>query len=524
MDKKYDAIVIGSGIGGLAFAGIMAQQKNWKVLILEKHWVCGGFTHSFSRPGGYEWDVGLHYVGDMASGKMPRQIFDYISGSKVKWQKITDDFETFVYPDFSFKVPSNREEYERRLIALFPDEAKAIKRYFKDIKKATSWFSKHLMAKSSPKAISTVVDLLNKLSDKLALSTTGEYLNKHFKDEKLKALLSSQWGDYGLRPEQSAFVIHAVVTSSYFEGAYYPIGGSATIAESIVSIVKEHGGDCKVASEVEEIVLEHNRATGVKLKSGQIINADYIISNSGAYNSFSKLIPKDYKFDFLADLKDLVEMGSSYVNLYLGLKEDPRKLGFKGENHWLFNSYDHDAPQQADDNLTAKVNNLYLSFPSLKNPKATAHTAEIIMPACYKAFEKWRDKKWKKRGDDYEALKEEISQALLDFVEERYPGFKNLVDYYELSTPLSSEYFSGHFQGAMYGLAATPERFRKSYLSPETPIEGYYLSGTDVACLGIVGSMMGAVVTAAKIMGGAGFINIISAAKKYAAAEAEQSP
>ncbi|HHO56591.1 MAG TPA: NAD(P)/FAD-dependent oxidoreductase, partial [Trueperaceae bacterium] len=499
---------------------IMAQQKNWKVLILEKHWVCGGFTHSFSRPGGYEWDVGLHYVGDMAPGAMPRLIFDYISGSKVKWQKMTDDFEIFAYPDFSFKVPSNREEYEQRLITLFPDEEKAIKRYFKDIKKAMSWFSKHLMAKSSPKAISTVVDLFNQTSDHLALSTTEEYLNKYFKDEKLKALLSSQWGDYGLSPEQSAFVIHAVVTSSYFEGAYYPLGGAASIAESIVSSVKEYGGDCRVASEVEEIVLEHNRAIGVKLKSGQIIKANYIISNTGAYSSYNKLVPKTEKIEFLNDLNQLAQTGYSTVSLYLGLKEDPSKLGFKGENHWLFSSYDHKAPEQTDDTLAAKVDGLYLSFPSLKNPKATAHTAEIIMPANYKAFEKWKDKKWKKRGNDYEALKEEISQALLAFVEERYPGFKDLVDYYELSTPLSNESFTSHYKGTIYGLAATPERFKKKYLSATTPIKGFYLTGTDVACLGIVGAMMGAVVTAAKIMGGAGFINIVSAAKKYSTEEA----
>jgi len=516
MTEKYDAIVIGSGIGGMTFASIMAQEKDWKVLILEKHWVCGGFTHSFSRPGGYEWDVGLHYVGDMGKDEMPRQIFDYISANKVKWQKMPEDFEEFVYPDFRFKVPSNRKEYEQRLISLFPKEEKAIKTYFKDIKKAMSWFSKYLMAKSGPAAISGLVDLINRASQNLALSTTENYLNRHFTDEKLKALLTSQWGDYGLTPKHSAFVIHAVVTSSYFNGAYYPIGGAASIAESIISVIKEKGGDCRVASEVDEIVLEQNRAVGVRLKSGQIIRAKYIISNTGAYSSYNKLFPQSVKFAFLQDLNTLAGQSLSSITLYLGFKDNPRKLGFEGENHWIFAAYDHEKSfEQRASTFDFRPNNVYLSFPSLKNPSTKAHTAEIITFADYAYFEKWQDKKWKKRGEDYEALKASIAKALLSFVDERYPGFSEMLAYSELSTPLTVESFTGHHRGAIYGLPATPARFKKNYLSPKSPIKGFYITGTDVASLGIVGAMMGGMTTAAKIIGPAGFLKILNAARKY---------
>ena len=81
--SEYDAIVIGSGIGGLAFASIMAKLRKWRVLVLERHFKIGGFTHTFTRPGGWSWDVGLHYVGDMGEGMMGRRLFDFITEGRV---------------------------------------------------------------------------------------------------------------------------------------------------------------------------------------------------------------------------------------------------------------------------------------------------------------------------------------------------------------------------------------------------------------------------------------------------------
>ena len=80
---EYDAIVIGSGMGGLAFASIMAKLRKWRVLVLERHFKIGGFTHTFTRPGGWSWDVGLHYVGDMGEGMMGRRLFDFITDGGV---------------------------------------------------------------------------------------------------------------------------------------------------------------------------------------------------------------------------------------------------------------------------------------------------------------------------------------------------------------------------------------------------------------------------------------------------------
>jgi len=119
---RYDAIVIGSGIGGLAFAGIMAKLRKWRVLVLERHFKIGGFTHTFSRPGGWSWDVGLHYVGEMGEGMLGRQLFDFITDAQVKWNPMPDVYDVFVYPDLQIKACKGEANFRSALINAFPGE------------------------------------------------------------------------------------------------------------------------------------------------------------------------------------------------------------------------------------------------------------------------------------------------------------------------------------------------------------------------------------------------------------------
>src|ERR1700680_3052040 len=131
---SYDAIVIGSGMGALAFASIMARLRKWRVLVLERHFKIGGFTHTFTRPGGWSWDVGLHYVGEMGDGMIGRQLFDYITGGDVKWNALPDAFDVFRYPSLEIKASKGEANFARALTDAFPSERAGIEQYFRDLK------------------------------------------------------------------------------------------------------------------------------------------------------------------------------------------------------------------------------------------------------------------------------------------------------------------------------------------------------------------------------------------------------
>ena len=515
---KYDAIVIGSGIGGLTTAAILSKYSHKKVLILEQHYVIGGFTHQFERQG-FHWDVGLHYVGDMEEGEIGRQIFDYITDGKLRWHKMSDPFEKFVYPDFTFEVYSEPQRYQSDLIEMFPEEKAAIKRYFTDLKKAKTWITLRALEQMLPTPLSSILKLLTRTSSNIFRLTTKEYLDRNFQNPQLKSLLVSQWGDYALPPSQSSFGTHATIVNHYLNGGWYPVGGASEIAKHILPVIEKAGGKAIARREVTEILIENEVAIGVKARKTRNPKADIeeyyapvIISDAGAFNTYTKLIPESYPLCDREQIKAFPK-ATSNLTIYLGFKESPAKLGFKGENHWIYTDYDHDKAFEKLTSLEEFPTHCYLSFPSLKDPAASSHTGEIISFMDYDFFAQWQDRPWKRRGEEYTALKERLSESLIELVESKYPGFKDLIEYSEFSTPLTVEYFDASDRGAIYGIPAMPKRLDANWIGVKTPIKNLYLTGTDASGHGIIGAMMGGVMTAGILNGLFGFFKIMSSVK-----------
>ncbi len=501
MQNQYDLIVIGSGMGGLTVASLMAALRGKRVLVLERHFKAGGYTHTFQR-GRFHWDVGLHYVGDMAEGSSMRKVFDLVTGGRVRWSPMPDRYDRFIYPALQFDLPTGKQRFIDALSERFPEERAAIRRYVRDMQRAALGFQMEGMRNNGSAFARGIGWLAGRILRSDTQQTTGAYLEANFRDPKLRALLASQWGDYGLPPERSPFPIHAMVAMHYMNGAWYPEGGSGTIADAVRDIVESQGGKFLMSREVTEILIEDGKAAGVRLSNGEEWRAPVVVSNAGAAVTYLKLLPASYPIPFRESLRQFLEANppSSALSLYIGFKRDPRELGFEGENYWIFSGFDHDrAFAERDEWIAeAKPRMAYLSFPSLKDPRAKSHTAEIITMASYETFARWRDQPWLRRDDEYKALKERLSEALIQFVDRHYPGFADLVEYRELSTPLTNESMTGHWKGALYGLPAVTERYRpenRVWMSPRSPLPGLYLTGADTSSMGIVGALMGGVAT-----------------------------
>lgn len=521
---SYDAIVIGSGIGGLTAAALLAKLERKRVLVLESHFKLGGFTHTFQRKG-FHWDVGIHYLGGLAEGQTLRGLFDLVTGGHVKWQQMPHILEVFHYPGLTFEVPSHPREYAAALTAAFPAEAEAIAQYFTDVRRASDWYGRESFRWSAPWALRVGLGGLGLRDRRLGLMTTREYLESRFIDERLRAVLASQWGDYGLPPGRSAFAVHALVVQHYLRGGWYPVGTSKGIADGAREVIEAAGGACLVNHHVDEVIVEQGRATGVRVtyKKGRgprtaTFTAPLVISDAGAHTTATRLLPAGTAPRLTAQV-ERSRASVATATVYLGLRDSPATLGFTGANHWFYESFDHDAnAASAHRAIEGHPTGAYLSFPSLKDPQATRHTAEIITMADYDVFADWAGAAWKRRGEDYDALKERIADGLLAVVEREFPGFGDLVAYREVSTPLTIEDFTGHRRGQIYGIEATPERIRSQLVPALTEIEGLYLAGADVCSPGVAGAMMGGVFAVASILGAQGFPRIMARAKR----EAEQ--
>ena len=125
---KYDTIIIGSGMGSLTTAAILAKEGQ-KVLVLERHYTAGGFTHVFKRKG-FEWDVGIHYIGEVQRPtSVIRKLFDYISNAQLKWADMGDVYDKIIIGDKEYDFVKGTQNFKDQLTAYFPNEKEAIDSY-----------------------------------------------------------------------------------------------------------------------------------------------------------------------------------------------------------------------------------------------------------------------------------------------------------------------------------------------------------------------------------------------------------
>lgn len=503
-NSEFDVIVVGSGMGGLAAASILASVGKRRVLVVESHFKLGGFLHSFRRKN-YVWDPGVHYIGDMESGSLTRQCMDLVTGGEVEWEKMHDDFERYLFPDETFRVPSCPKRYEERLMERFPAEAKGIRRYFRDVKAIQGWSHRWFFSKQFPEPFAGMISWTSKLAKK----NTQAYLDELFEDPLLKSVLTGQWPDYGSKPEESAFGVHATVAADFHTGGYYPVGGSQKIADGAAKVIEDAGGKCLVNHPVKRILIKDNKACGVVVETkGQEKEyfAPCVISNAGVETTFTKLVAPEYAQAERARVGNS-QPGTSAIILFLGLKDDPTKHGFENCNYWLFNSNDH------NDHLRQHgVEGGFVSFGSVRNPGQAPHTGQIVTFSREEDWSQFQNTIWKKRGEAYEAAKQEFAENLLDFAESRMPGLKELVAYQELSTPLTFQSFTGHPRGQIYGNACTEKRIGECSWSIGTSVKQLYLTGTDITIPGVNSALMVGVMTAGKLLGWFGMPRILTRA------------
>lgn len=508
--NTFDTIVIGSGMGALATASILAQVGKQRVLVLESHFKLGGFLHSFQRQG-YTWDPGLHYIGEMQHGSMTREAMDLVTGGGVTWHQIGSQFETYCFPEESFSQPSNGIEFREKLIERFPRETTAIKRYFKDVKSTASWLQRWFFSKQFRGPIANMISM----GRSLPKMTTRQYIDKHFSDPLLKGILTAQWPDFGTPPDESAFGIHATVVHDFLNGGYYPKGGSQRIADCAAEKIEEAGGKCLVSHPVSEILIRDNKACGVRVeRKGKVIEffADRVVAGCGVRTTFDKLVPKEHGKREREKLQKVAN-GTSALIVFLGLSSDPREHGFTDTNYWIYDRIDHRLTEPTADN-PFPVDGAFLAFGSLRDPDKAKHTAQIITFSREEEWKQFAATNWKKRGDQYEESKQQRMDSLIDFVASKFPELRRLIDYAELATPLSVRDFTGHPQGAIYGPECTPERLSSQEWSISTSVKRLYLTGTDLGVPGINSALMLGVMTSGKMLGWLGMPRVMNAMAK----------
>lgn len=502
--NSWDAIVIGSGMGGLACAAALARTGH-AVLVVEQHHVAGGLTQTFTRSG-FRWDVGVHYLGEMGPDGQTRVMLDWLTGGAIQFNSLGTVYDTIHFPgNFVAQFARPQAALQLELKERFPASSGDIDAFFVAIAEAENTASALFTQRAMPSLLAKVHGLWHEREiRKWWGRSSAEVLSQLVSDPKLRAVLLAQKGNYGgAAASEISFGVHALIMRHYFNGAYYPIGGAQAFAKALVPAIEKAGGEVRLRTKVHELSVENATVVGVRLEDDTQLRAPRIFSDAGARNTVS-LLPAEMRDGEWA--REILSFAPSvcHVGLYLGLQGDIRANGATPSNHWFHESWDIDAGVWRNPAEDPTVPALFISFPSLKDPahepgEWQRHTAEIVTMTSWEPFARWSDSTLHHRPQTYTDFKTDIERNLLAQFARHFPALAPMVVAHELSTPLTTSSFIGAQHGAIYGLEVSPRRFLSNGLRAKTPIPGLFLTGQDVVTPGVPGAMIGGVLAAATI-------------------------
>ena len=477
---NYDAIIVGSGLGGLSCGAYLAK-NNWKVLILEKNNVPGGYATSFRR-GAYSFDASFHMIEGVGKGQSMAKFFEWCGvADSIEFIKLKN-WMRLVFPEHDLRLPSgNLEEVISILEANFPDEKEGIRSLFKEMIKIYEDFNKFLPQTAPMWQQLPAFPFRYRSLFAVMKKTIKQLLDKHLKDEKLKALLFANYGYYGLPPSKVNIYPLIGNIGYWMEGAYYPKGGDQAIPNAFVDLIKRNNGSIFFGSEVASIIVENGKALGVVTRKGENFFGTNIISNVNAMQTFHNLVGEDKVPTKLLTRMGQMEPSTSAFIVYLGLDESFRSTLKNTDDYDIavFNTYDlHEDYEYTLNCSFEKACFLITLYSNIDKSltKDNKFAASMTQLHPYSYWTKFEAAYNMGNKEEYNKEKDRLAGVLIKRAEKVIPGLSKHIEIIEIATPLTLKRYTGNHNGAIYGWANTTNQFTPMDRNPKSSIKNLYLS------------------------------------------------
>src|SRR5579883_1025623 len=481
--NEFDAIIIGSGLGGLSCAAAFARQ-GFKVLVVEQHDKPGGYATSFKRPGGFEFDVSLHSTGVGDRNGVHNLIPGFPEITSVDFVPHPTLYRA-IFPEHDVRVPNrNLPEYVAYLKKTFPAEAEHVGALFEEMGQLNNEIGR--LSASNGKIDYNRFPIDFPVTYRYSGSTWGQVVDAKLRNPKLKGIVSALWGYYGLPPSKLASIYYASPTYSYLTGGgFYPKGRSQTISNAFVDFIGKHSGSVLLNTRVSQILLKDGAASGVATADGHQYTARAIVSNANAYETFHTLIsqpaPTDQMKEYLAKL-DSYSISLSSFQVFLGLKKDLIREVRITDSEIFFNTgYDHEAAYEGA--LRTDLSNPGFGLTVYDNlfpdysPKGK-NTVNLLVLQGYDHWKPFAADYVKGNKAAYKAEKERIADMLIARAEKTLiPWLSKAIEVKEIGTPLTNARYTSNYRGAIYGFDQTLDNTNPRRLPHNTPVKNLYLSG-----------------------------------------------
>ncbi|HSR51908.1 MAG TPA: NAD(P)/FAD-dependent oxidoreductase [Acidobacteriota bacterium] len=488
--SHYDAIVVGAGIGGLVGAALLGQ-AGLKVLLVEQHYMAGGYCSTFRRKG-YTFDAGTHFYPllgnpDTVTGKLMQDL-----QVDCGWVAM-DPVDHFHFPDgSSFQVPADFKLYLRRLKERFPHQSRALDAFFSEVRKLyLHGMVQYFRFRESPQL------------KPYAEETLAQALDRHFSDKRLRLLLCADAAHWGSPPTRTSYVFDSMLRLAYFLGNYYPRGGSQRFADALALRVEELGGDILMSSRVRRIEVEEGRVTGIETVTGRQQTVHRVGTSTLLYNGDLRLMLKNLlEPRWVPDkLRDSVQSLRTSVPCYLthiglkGVRADflrsihgyywdnwnPETLARNGFRFKLFvpTLYDRSLCKPGRHILIVQKvieedywgisrngpRPLHMLAPERPDGEQEAASNGAPPPDPAEKAEHWRQRKF------------DFQRWVNTQLERVWPDVRRHVEV-EMSATADTGYrFTLNQKGAMLGWEMAPDQLSEDRPGLRGPVEGLYLAG-----------------------------------------------
>jgi phytoene dehydrogenase-like protein len=475
-DAHYDVVVIGSGVGGLIAANLLARDGA-KVLLAEQHYMVGGFCSTFRR-GGFTFDAATHFYPllgnpDTLTGQLLVQL-----GVETGWVKM-DPVDTFHFPDGScFAVPASLDEYLAKLRGEFPHQAAALDGFFAEVREAyLLGLLYYFRGRETPR-----------LAPYLGL-TVREVLDRHIADRKLRLLLTADCPHWGSPPARTSFVFDAMLRLSYFLGNYYPRGGSQAFADDLARCFEARGGHVLTSMAARRIVVEGGAARGVELEAlrGPLsvvrppspleaaaertaegryrVHCDAVLSNADLLHTWEELVPPEHvPPGYVAGLRRLRPTYACFLT-HLGLTGvDAAALDAVQGYYW--DDWDADGAGRGTVRFKLFVPTLF--EPAMAPPGGQVAILQKVVEMDYEQTE---------AAGGWQRHKQEVEDFLVAGLEEILPGAGAHIAVRSSATAHTSWRFTLNHQGAMLGWEMSPGQLGAGRPDISGPLDGLFTCG-----------------------------------------------
>lgn len=522
---KYDAIVVGAGIAGLTSAAYLAVSGK-RTLLLDQADLVGGCTHVFRRQSKWEFEVGVHYLGDCGpGGKIPSILNGLGLEDRIEFLPLDPDgFDTLNYPGLSVKVPVGWDRYLENLVSAFPDDEPGLTKWIHTLRTLSSGFDRD----RSLGQLSGVRDIVKDagFAARWALRPMTALMDHCGLEGRARHVVSSQFCAYACPPSRAPVALHAGFLDGYVgKGAYYPRGGGQVLAAHLVDVIESHGGEVRTRAAVDKIVIAGNRVAGVQLEVGEYIPTDVVISAADIKQTMIHMVGREHLARRTTKRIETARMSSPWMNVYIGVSRDLRQAMPAG-NVFEFPSWDepdtvhaalvddaHLRPREswladAEERMYALVHCGSAKDPGntrLAPPGHSVLEAMTPMPSDpgFWGFVDHEFGSWDYSGSPaYEEIKEKTAAILIDRAIAAVPEIKDHIVFVEASTPMTQQRYTRSTQGSAYGIEYAGREIGPLRPEPATEVRGLYLAG----CSGrwgpaVEGSMLSGMNAAGAVLG-----------------------